>query len=230
MMRRRRISLSKHIKDELSEAVVFGSALAMAWQAGLPMNLERACGGMKNRSPYWLPTYRFEKTSCWGSGAKRTQTKTESIGVQRLVTFGKCKPSAKLVVYCFAYAGGSSAVLYTWASQAPPSLEFVAIEMPERGVRANEDPKDRVPYSLELDQVVNAIQDHAKGWSIAVIGLSSGATFALNVVSVLEKTRTIEKLARRRGQLCISSPIPPCPPPRRPSPHRPTRKQVCSKY
>lgn len=190
------VSLSKHIKDEQSEAIVFGAALAAAWQEGLPINLEAACGGVSgNRNGPMVPTYRFKRTSCWGSGALRQgQTATSKSGVQRLVSFGKDRPNAKLVVYCFPYSGGSSAVFYGWATKAPESCEFVAVELPERGVRCREEPANRLSYDEELRQTAMAIQEHAKGRPMAVMGLSSGAVFALNVVSLLEERGKVEKL------------------------------------
>jgi medium-chain acyl-[acyl-carrier-protein] hydrolase len=54
-------------------------------------------------------------------------------------------------LFCFPYAGGSSAIFRDWRTMLAPSIEVVAVELPGHGIR-----RDERPFT-ELDPLVDAL-------------------------------------------------------------------------
>ena len=104
-----------------------------------------------------LPTYAFERTPFWtnsdasiyvtastksakpktktkrqAKAKKQAKIKTEGTpaptGPACLVHYGTALACAKVKLYCFPFAGGSSSAFANWARSSPDWLEVVAIE------------------------------------------------------------------------------------------------------
>jgi medium-chain acyl-[acyl-carrier-protein] hydrolase len=54
-------------------------------------------------------------------------------------------------LFCFPYAGGSSAIFRDWRTMLAPSIEVVAVELPGHGIRRDEKPL------AELDSLIDAL-------------------------------------------------------------------------
>ncbi|MBD2411998.1 putative thioesterase [Nostoc calcicola FACHB-389] len=60
-------------------------------------------------------------------------------------------PQANLRLFCFPYAGGSSAIFRTWSNSLPRNVEVCAVEYPGRGKQIN------LPPYTRLEALVKAI-------------------------------------------------------------------------
>jgi medium-chain acyl-[acyl-carrier-protein] hydrolase len=53
-------------------------------------------------------------------------------------------PQARLRLFCFPYAGGSSVIYRSWQERLPSTVELISIELPARGRRLREKPFTQV--------------------------------------------------------------------------------------
>lgn len=67
----------------------------------------------------------------------------------RWVTFSRPVPDAKLRLFCFPYAGGSSVTYRAWPLGLPADVEVCAIELPGHGNRLHEPLFDRLTPLLD---------------------------------------------------------------------------------
>ncbi|NJR66738.1 MAG: putative thioesterase, partial [Leptolyngbyaceae cyanobacterium CRU_2_3] len=58
-------------------------------------------------------------------------------------------PQARLRLFCFPYAGGSSLIYRTWSESLPPAIEVCPIELPGRGTRMMEPPFTQLMLLVE---------------------------------------------------------------------------------
>ena len=85
------------------------------------------------------------------------------------------EPAARIRLFCFPYAGGSSATYRSWISQLPDHVELIAVELPGRAARILEEPLDSldavtdelVPRMVPLLDKPYALFGHSMGARIA---------------------------------------------------------------
>lgn len=90
------------------------------------------------------------------------------------------RPDAKseIRLFCLPYAGGSAAVFAAWAAALPGWVDVVPLELPGRGLRANETPL------REMSALVDALAEAAApllDLPYAVFGHSMGASIAIEL-------------------------------------------------
>ena len=160
-----------------------------AFHEGEPIAAARPAAGRL------LPTYSFDRTSYWirpeasvyvdrDPGADLAESESGASGgaPQRLVRFAR-KPDARVRLYCFPYAGGSSGVFQSWAHAAPPWLDVVAVELPGRNsqsgsaIGGNDQDDATFLASLAAD-----IRSDAGSAAVAFCGLSFGASLLLDLL------------------------------------------------
>lgn len=93
------------------------------------------------------------------------------------------KPTAKLKLICFPYAGGDASVFSSWADKVHPAVEVLAIQAPGRSNRLSE------PALRSIDQITESLCSELLPFldrSYAVLGHSLGARIAYEFV---HKTR-----------------------------------------
>jgi medium-chain acyl-[acyl-carrier-protein] hydrolase len=67
---------------------------------------------------------------------------------------------AKLRLFCFPYAGGSSAVFHDWGHYVPPEIDVVPVHLPGRGTRLLEKARVRMePLVQELKEAIEPLLD-----------------------------------------------------------------------
>lgn len=96
------------------------------------------------------------------------------------------RPWAPLRLFCFPYAGGTSAVFREWARALPATIEVVAAELPGHGHRIAE------PLMNQLNPVINEIADSILPFldrDYAFFGHSMGATLAYELSHRLRNDR-----------------------------------------
>ncbi|HYO80040.1 MAG TPA: alpha/beta fold hydrolase [Bryobacteraceae bacterium] len=89
---------------------------------------------------------------------------------------------AALRLYCFPYAGGSSAMYRSWVGHAPSDVEIVGVELPGRGHRIHE------PLLPDLSCLAGEAADAIAGTGdtrFAFFGHSMGALLAFEVARAL---------------------------------------------
>ena len=116
-----------------------------------------------------------------------------------LVRYGAAKLPEAVRLYCFPYAGGSSANFESWAAvggKCPAWLDVVAVEPPGRGGRADETrASDDEGDAAEVSALAAAIEaDSANAASIVLCGMSMGVLTAVEVARSL----SIETRAKLR--------------------------------
>ena len=93
------------------------------------------------------------------------------------------RPTAKLRLFCFPYAGGSAMIYRTWAASLPDMIEVIAVELPGRGARLRE------PTFTSLESLVNAIGQQIMPHlhtPFALFGHSMGAVISYELARLLE--------------------------------------------
>lgn len=96
----------------------------------------------------------------------------------------KAQPRARLRLYCFPYAGGSSLFFHDWHKALPSDIEIVAIDPPGRRGRILEKPFDNV--GLLLDALEPAILPRLQG-PFSFFGHSTGSLVAFELARRLRK-------------------------------------------
>ena len=91
---------------------------------------------------------------------------------------------AKLRLFCFPYAGGAASIYRSWASQIPPAIEIIPVELPGRGKRLAEPPLRHMPELVEaLTPLIIPLLD----MEFALFGHSMGAVIAFELARELRR-------------------------------------------
>lgn len=94
------------------------------------------------------------------------------------------KPAARLRLFCFPYAGGSSLIYRTWGAALPGSVEVYPVELPGRAVRIAEQPYTQMdPLIEELVQGLQPLLDKP----FAFFGHSMGALVSFELARRLRR-------------------------------------------
>jgi medium-chain acyl-[acyl-carrier-protein] hydrolase len=117
------------------------------------------------------------------------------------VSIFRPNPRARLRLFCFPYAGGSSLVFRQWPDGLPPDVELCAVQLPGRGARMRETPFKRMSPLVEaLAEVLPPFFDRP----FAFFGHSMGATIGFELARRLRRAR-----ASGPARLLISGRQPP---------------------
>lgn len=97
------------------------------------------------------------------------------------------KPSARLRLFCFPYAGAGASVFRSWANEAPPGLEICPVQLPGRELRHEEVAYSRVEPLVEaLCAELGPLLD----LPYALFGYSMGALIAFELGRTLSTRST----------------------------------------
>jgi medium-chain acyl-[acyl-carrier-protein] hydrolase len=100
------------------------------------------------------------------------------------VTVVRPRPQARVRLFCFPYAGGSSVVFHKWSAAMPPHVEVCAVELPGRGKRYGE------PLHTNLEELASQIQRELAHWMqapFALFGHSLGASICYELARRLRR-------------------------------------------
>jgi medium-chain acyl-[acyl-carrier-protein] hydrolase len=96
----------------------------------------------------------------------------------------KPKPNASLRLFCFPYAGGSTAIYRKWPEGLPPDVELCPVQLAGRGSRLREPPFTRMPALIdELGKALRPYLDKP----FAFFGHSMGAIIAFELARFLRR-------------------------------------------
>ncbi len=94
------------------------------------------------------------------------------------------KTDAKLHLYCFPYAGGSSNIFRSWPVHVPPGVNVIPVELPGHGKRLMEKPIDDL---VELVEKMGAAIGASLREPFAFYGHSMGALLAFELARFLRR-------------------------------------------
>lgn len=94
------------------------------------------------------------------------------------------RPSARLRLFCFPYAGGGSAIFRRWRELVPDVIELVAIQLPGREMRFDEPPMRDMTELVE--RLADAIAPHLDQ-PYATFGHSLGTLVSYELVLALQR-------------------------------------------
>ncbi len=100
--------------------------------------------------------------------------------------FPDTKPNASVDLFCFNYAGGSTAVFRDWDAAFPSWLSVRPVEYPGRATRMGQ-PLVRDPQAM-ADLLIQELRPHVLR-PYALFGHSMGAAMAYRVAVTLQKTQ-----------------------------------------
>lgn len=93
--------------------------------------------------------------------------------------------NADLRLFCFPYAGGSSAIFRLWPPELPPAVELFGVQLPGRGHRVPE------PLRTNVRELADEIAEHLSPlfceMPFVFFGHSMGATLAFEVAIRIAK-------------------------------------------
>src|SRR5256885_14054169 len=95
-------------------------------------------------------------------------------------------PQAKLRLFCFPYAGGTSSIFNSWPSQLPAWVEVCPIHLPGRAPRFREHP------FTQLTPLVEGVAQATPPWldrPFAFFGHSMGALIGFELIRALRKAQ-----------------------------------------
>jgi medium-chain acyl-[acyl-carrier-protein] hydrolase len=105
------------------------------------------------------------------------------------VTFFRPNPRARLRLFCFPYAGGSSLIYRQWPEGLPADVELCAVQLPGRGSRLREPAFRQMPTLVErLAEVLPPLFDRP----FAFFGHSMGASMAFELARRLRSDHAPE--------------------------------------
>lgn len=107
------------------------------------------------------------------------------------IEFPRPNPQARLRLFCFPYAGGSTLIYRNWHQSLPPSVEVCAVQLPGRGIRLREPPlRDTVAVVKHVTEVIYGTLDKP----FAFFGHSMGALVSF------ETARNLRRLGVRQPE------------------------------
>jgi medium-chain acyl-[acyl-carrier-protein] hydrolase len=112
-------------------------------------------------------------------------------------------------MFCFPYAGGSTAVYRNWADLLPPTVQVMPVELPGRGSRSKETPFVNLPLLIEvLAEVIPPLLDTP----FVLFGHSMRAVIAFELPQCLRRKydrepQTVFVSGRRAPQIPDSDPV-----------------------
>ena len=113
----------------------------------------------------------------------RTQPELEEMN--RWLWRPKPQPGADLRLYCLAHAGGGASNFASWIPVGPHNLEIVAIQLPGRETRLDEEPMHNLtPIAHTIGDLILA--DDIRPF--AIFGHSAGGKLAVHVAAYLNET------------------------------------------
>ncbi|HKG20773.1 MAG TPA: alpha/beta fold hydrolase, partial [Blastocatellia bacterium] len=114
---------------------------------------------------------------------------TSAQNIESWIACARPNPRARLRLFCFPYAGGSSASYRPWADRIPRSVELCAVQLPGRGSRLSEPPFDRlVPLVQAIKPIILQLLDKP----FALFGHSMGARIAFELARLLRREENLE--------------------------------------
>jgi medium-chain acyl-[acyl-carrier-protein] hydrolase len=106
--------------------------------------------------------------------ARMAATKAET----RWMIRAQPRPSARLRLFCFPYAGGGASVFRTWTSMLPPNVELCAVQLPGRENRVREQAFSCIS---ELIPILTEVITPHLNLPFALFGHSMGAIIAFEL-------------------------------------------------
>jgi len=100
-------------------------------------------------------------------------------------TIARPNPYARMRLFCFPYAGGSSFLFHKWGQHLPTSVEVCAVQLPGRGARTHEPAFDAIPPLIET--LGPAIYPFLEQQPFAFFGHSMGAMIAFELTLHLRR-------------------------------------------
>jgi surfactin synthase thioesterase subunit len=95
----------------------------------------------------------------------------------------KPQPFAGLRLYCLPHAGGGASAFANWASASPHNIEIVAIQLPGRETRLDEEPlRSFRPAARAIGEEISC-----DNRPFAIFGHSAGGKLAIHVASFLQE-------------------------------------------
>ncbi|MHC5594895.1 MAG: thioesterase II family protein [Nostoc sp.] len=118
-------------------------------------------------------------------------------------------PQANLRLFCFPYAGGSSAIFRTWPNNLPSNVEVCAVEYPGRGRQMKSEPLTR------LEPLVEAIAPELISYldkPFAFFGHSMGGLVSFELTRLVRSQYSLTPFhlfisARRAPQVPFTKPL-----------------------
>lgn len=105
------------------------------------------------------------------------------------VTNTRPNPQARLRLFCFPYAGGSTIIYRGWAEHLPPTVELWPVQLPGRGNRLREKPFTSMMPLVEAAALgITPLLDKP----FAFFGHSMGAIIGFEMARLLREQRGIE--------------------------------------
>ena len=123
-------------------------------------------------------------TTVNGHSAQSTEVRTSPKANPWLLCFAP-RPSARLRLFCFSYAGAGAAMYRTWLDALPPTIELCAVQLPGRENRLRE------PAFASMQRLVDALVPAltpTMDRPFALFGHSMGALVAYEVARALYAT------------------------------------------
>lgn len=106
----------------------------------------------------------------------------------RWLVIPKNKPSARLRLFCFPYAGGNAWTFHKWPESLPGWVELIALQLPGRGNRIHEKPFTNL---LPLVQAIAPEIEPYLDKPFAFFGHSMGAMIAFELARHFRRERRI---------------------------------------
>jgi medium-chain acyl-[acyl-carrier-protein] hydrolase len=121
----------------------------------------------------------------------------------------KPRTEAALRLFCFPYAGGSTAIYRQWANSFPSAIEVCPVQLPGRGERLGE------PFKTRLNSLVKELAAAISPYldkPFAFFGHSMGAIIGFELARELRRAASLKPehlfiSARQAPQLPVDEPI-----------------------
>src|SRR5215471_3592490 len=99
------------------------------------------------------------------------------------------RSNRRIRLFCFPYAGGSSAIFRRWPDYLPVDIEVIAVELPGRGGRLKEPPFCRLS-----DLIASLVAPISQLLDVPYVffGHSMGATIAFELTRALRRSKVGE--------------------------------------